>query len=121
MSKYSNMSNCKDPENRSNKSCCCGGHSCKTKRKFLRETIRSWVDADAGCNRNAPIMKVCHANLKRFDEGEYKSECPVCKHGVLLVSRDQQTLRLTRYDFCVFCAQRFKYIDDNINSEEFRD
>lgn len=29
------MSNCKDPENRSNKDCCCGGHSAKDVKKNL--------------------------------------------------------------------------------------
>ena len=33
-------SNCKDPENRSKKLCCCGGHSVKAKKKFTRDTLR---------------------------------------------------------------------------------
>jgi len=45
MSKKSRIpgSTCKDPENRSEKSCCCGGHSTyarKKKKAYTRESLR---------------------------------------------------------------------------------
>lgn len=41
MTKKACMSNCKDPENRSKKTCVCGGHSRKArkKKKVSREKI----------------------------------------------------------------------------------
>ncbi len=43
MSKKATMSNCRDPENRSKKSCVCGGHStgARKKRKAWKDVIGS--------------------------------------------------------------------------------
>ena len=63
-------------------------------------------------NINKPIIEVKHKDLKRDSKNSiYKSVCPVCGIGVLLMSRDQETLKLLEYDCCISCGQRFKYTD----------
>jgi C4-type Zn-finger protein len=64
-------------------------------------------------NINKPVIEVMHQELERFDSTHsiFKSICPVCKFGVLLVQRDQKTFVLTVYDRCTHCGQRFKYMD----------
>jgi len=72
-------------------------------------------------NLKAPLKHVQHANLRRFnEESEYKSLCPVCEAGVLLVGRDQETLQLVRYDRCTHCAQAFIYDDELIGGETLK-
>jgi uncharacterized protein (DUF983 family) len=55
---------------------------------------------------------VNHADLERFgDESDYRSKCPVCKEGILLVERDPVEGHLKAKDLCRTCGQRFIYID----------
>jgi len=42
--KHAIMSNCKDPQNRSDKNCCCGGHSAKAKRSKKNKIARVKLD-----------------------------------------------------------------------------
>lgn len=64
-------------------------------------------------------MRVRHADLERSGDSAYRSKCPVCKEGVLLVMRDPETLTLVRYDFCALCGQPFEYLDiDELNQRE---
>lgn len=57
-------------------------------------------------------IKVRHSDLKRFcPESIYKSECPNCKRGLLLMRRDQNTGKLLEYDNCIQCGQIFIYTD----------
>lgn len=69
---------------------------------------------------NSPI-RVVHAELERWSEDSaYKSKCPVCDGGLLLISRiESDELKLSRYDNCVSCGQPFFYTDDTINGEGF--
>ena len=68
---------------------------------------------------NVPI-RVVHADLERFGDGAYKSKCPACKNGILLVARDaSDDFKLVRLDICIHCAQQFYYTDATINGEEF--
>lgn len=62
-------------------------------------------------NAEEPEISVRHADLTRFGESAYKSKCPCCKEGILLVGRDQKTLDLLEYDRCVVCAQLIRYSD----------
>ena len=58
-----------------------------------------------------PIV-VKHSELKRASETSmYRSECPSCKDGVLLVCREQPSLRLAEEDYCIRCGRRFLYSD----------
>ena len=57
-------------------------------------------------------IKVKHAELDRAnDESVFKSICPVCKEGVLLVSRNRTTYKLVEEDYCILCGQQFIYTD----------
>lgn len=67
-------------------------------------------------------LQVKHADLERFGDSAYKSQCPVCSDGVLLVMRDQENFKLVRYDFCVTCGQPVEYLDiDEMNQRESHD
>lgn len=69
-------------------------------------------------NFHKPIVRILHANLQRVsDESPYRSACPVCKHGMLLVYRDQSHFHLIREDRCTICGQGFFYADLVINGE----
>lgn len=71
---------------------------------------------------NAAPVTVSHADLKRFsDESPYRSYCPVCETGVLLVNRDQQTFVLINVDRCTYCAQTIIYSDKAIAGEPVMD
>ncbi len=68
-----------------------------------------------GENIGKPAVSVRHADLKRaFSESLYKSICPICPDGVLLVRRNQGTLLPEEVDFCVACGQSVKYEDIEI-------
>ena len=62
-------------------------------------------------NFNAPILEIPHLELNRYGDSCYKSCCPVCKDGILLVGRDFKTLELEEFDRCISCGQRIKYLD----------
>lgn len=60
-------------------------------------------------------LAVSHAKLKRLSEDSvFKSVCPVCKEGVLLVARDPGSFSLINLDRCTYCAQKFLYTDKTI-------
>ena len=66
-------------------------------------------------NLHQPVLAVRHADLERAsDESDFKSVCPACKRGVLLVRRDQQTFALVRHDTCTLCGQHVYYTDETI-------
>ena len=58
---------------------------------------------------NKPI-EVKHSDLERTDESIYRSSCPVCKEGILLVGRDDD-FKLSELDICVACGQYVIYTD----------
>ena len=62
-------------------------------------------------NINRKTIKVKHSELKRADRNSiYRSRCPACKEGVLLVQRDQDdNFALLNVDRCILCGQRFIY------------
>ena len=63
-------------------------------------------------NLNAEPIKVKHSVLQRFsDDSAYKSICPVCKKGLLLVIRDSNTLKIMEKDRCILCGQMVIYED----------
>lgn len=58
------------------------------------------------------VLVIKHAELERAsDSSLFRSKCPVCKEGLLLVQRDQVTLKLVEYDNCILCGQLFRYED----------
>lgn len=65
-----------------------------------------------GSNTDKPIQEVEHEKLERYSEtSPYKSVCPVCKEGVLMMGRNLETLVLQEHDFCILCGQQFRYTD----------
>jgi hypothetical protein len=68
-------------------------------------------------NYTKPCIDVRHTDLKRRGDSAYRSVCPVCEEGTLLVYRDQLTFRLVDIDRCVKCAQLVRYMDTIIGGE----
>lgn len=67
-----------------------------------------------GININEPVMHVNHSDLERADdESMFRSNCPVCKQGVLLVSRNFVDFNIIPEDRCLLCGQSFYYDDYN--------
>lgn len=62
--------------------------------------------------------KIKHSELKRWSESDYKSECPDCDQGILLVRRNDHYI-LSRLYNCISCGKFFWYTDDEINGERF--
>lgn len=62
-------------------------------------------------NRNVPAIEVRHAELTRFGDSAYKSECLCCPNGVLLMERHPETFQLSEQDRCMVCGQRVIYLD----------
>lgn len=70
-------------------------------------------------NLHKPILVLKHSSLRRFSDSAYKSHCPQCRDGVLLVRRDPKTFALEEDDFCVSCGQTFRYSDiEKLRSRE---
>jgi len=65
----------------------------------------------AGKNIESPIIYLKHSDLERVSDSLFKSSCPICKRGVLLVHRHPKTFLLEEFDHCVLCGQRFIYTD----------
>lgn len=68
-------------------------------------------EALAGINIDEPVMFVSHSKLERSGDSLYRSECPVCLKGVLLMKRNEKTLHLEDHDNCILCGQRVFYED----------
>jgi hypothetical protein len=69
-------------------------------------------------NLKQPPVRVSHSALKRWDDDSaYKSVCPACEKGPLLIVRDMSTYKLTNVDRCLGCAQLIIYTDQTINGE----
>ena len=70
------------------------------------------MDDLAAKNFNEPVLDVKHAELERVDRtARWKSVCPVCKEGCLLVHRMLDSLKLSEKDHCILCGQQFRYTD----------
>jgi len=62
-------------------------------------------------NIEKPVIKVRHADLERISDSKYKSSCPICDGGILLVKRHPETLEIEPRDNCINCGQKFEYTD----------
>jgi len=60
------------------------------------------------------IIKLNHSDLKRNGESIYRSKCPICKTGVMLMGRDPITGDLQKLDYCIYCGQHYLYLDIDI-------
>lgn len=63
-----------------------------------------------GINLMKKPREVRHSSLKRAGESEFRSICPACKKGILLVFRGDDGVLLKR-DMCVLCGQIYHYTD----------
>ena len=71
-----------------------------------------------GQNLHKPAEHVLHADLRRASfESPFRSVCPVCERGLLLVARHPETFDLVDRDRCVRCGQLFIYEDAMIGGE----
>jgi hypothetical protein len=69
-------------------------------------------------NITKPALHVLHAELERAnEESAYKSVCPACKSGLLLMRREPGAYHLLRADRCSGCGQAVVYRDRTINGE----
>jgi hypothetical protein len=63
-------------------------------------------------NSTLPPIKVKHQSLERVDESIFRSKCPSCKDGRLLMKRASlKCLYLSKEDMCISCGRRFIYTD----------
>lgn len=66
----------------------------------------------AGKNKDRLPVEVAHADLERDSEDSiFRSTCPVCKVGLLCVSRNRETFDLEAKDRCLLCGQVVIYTD----------
>jgi hypothetical protein len=66
----------------------------------------------SGDNTNKTPIHVSHAELDRADIlSSYRSKCPVCSTGTLLLRRSQHDLTFEAVDSCTRCGQRVVYDD----------
>jgi NAD-dependent dihydropyrimidine dehydrogenase PreA subunit len=73
-------------------------------------------------NLQNPSRRVLHASLARLNtESAYKSICPVCPRGILLVVRHRTSFVIVNLDQCITCGQKFIYEDKFINGEPVMD
>ncbi len=63
-------------------------------------------------NLDKPLISVRHADLVRSSpDSLYRSVCPACPDGALLVRRNPVNAQIEAVDVCVACAQTFVYTD----------
>jgi hypothetical protein len=79
----------------------------------LNPKFKIFTEEDiAGINIIKPIVRVKHSELERSDDvSDYRSKCPECKEGTLLMRRNPVTFVLDKEDMCALCGQRFEYTD----------
>lgn len=82
--------------------------------------IKKKIEELIGKNINELPIHIEHVKLTRCnDESRFRSNCPVCKEGVLVCMRHSETFILVAKDTCSLCGQRFIY--DDINALRLRD
>lgn len=72
-------------------------------------------------NLGKTTIPVYHSRLCRaYDDSAYKSLCPCCENGLLLVYREKESpYKLKKDDMCICCGQTFSYLDiDILNKQE---
>jgi hypothetical protein len=75
------------------------------------ELFESNGDKLGSININEPVIEVDHKDLERYGGGFFKSVCPKCEEGLLLIGRENETLILKEMDYCVLCGQHYRYLD----------
>lgn len=75
------------------------------------ELLATWVNEEPGRRRDFPVRRVYHAALEPVGDSAHTSQCPACTPGTLVLRRDESTLALQAEDACLYCGQRFVYMD----------
>jgi uncharacterized protein with PIN domain len=76
-------------------------------------------DVPYGANVHEPALRVSWASLERAsEESAFRSRCPKCVGGLLMVYRHPDTFGLTRHDRCIRCGQLVHYTDASIAGEQ---
>lgn len=65
----------------------------------------------AAKNVREPVLEIPHAELERIGDSPYRSRCPKCHKGILMVRRNQETFVLEELDRCLLCGQAVRYLD----------
>ena len=60
--------------------------------------------------KDAPVLKVDHRRLRRFNKSDFVSHCPICRHGTITIRFDGYGMTMNT-DTCWFCGQRVEYTD----------
>lgn len=79
----------------------------------IQNRFNAMVQALTATNVHQEAVKVKHSELRRFHHSQsiYRKWCPKCDHGILLVTRDNDTFELQAFDRCILCGQLFEYLD----------
>jgi hypothetical protein len=67
-------------------------------------------------NLDLPPIEVRHQDLERTGDSIFRSKCPECDDGVLLMKRKSPNFTLDKNDTCIACGRRFIYTDIAENS-----
>lgn len=70
--------------------------------------------SEVGKNINNPPRRVRWKELERASDSAFRSTCPACNSGVLLVRRCLCFEHFSCFDRCTECGQVFIYEDEEI-------
>ena len=89
-------------------------HSTHCITSMTQEKLDSWR-LKVHDNLPKPAKIIRHAELKRAGESEYRSVCPECGEGLLMMRRNAD-MSLSPWDNCLSCGCKFQYIDIVVGS-----
>lgn len=76
-----------------------------------KSTAKVMTSEEAIKNFRLEALEVKHKELKRSGDSMFRSECPSCEIGILMMQRDSFVFKLSVNDYCTYCGRRFKYTD----------
>ncbi len=88
----------------------CGVLHAGLKQEVVEKNREKEIDL-SGINYLNPTIEIIHSSLVRTDESRYRSKCPTCNKGILLVQRNMETGEIVPLDICTLCGQRYIYTD----------
>jgi hypothetical protein len=83
----------------------------KNFKLFNPSTTRPMTPEKAMENFSLEPIEAKHKELKRTGDSAFRSECPSCEIGMLMVRRDAISFKLQKDDSCTYCGRRFVYTD----------
>lgn len=77
----------------------------------MAEEKNEWLEK-VKFNASLPLLPVKHQSLERVDGSIFRSKCPSCTDGKLMMKRiSHKCLYLSKEDMCISCGRRFIYTD----------